>query len=401
MALGCWVTVGARDEPEELAGASHFLEHLIFKGSESRSAGRIAEEVDALGGEMNAFTSREHTAFYLRLPDSALEWGVELLGEVMGRPAFRVDEMEAERQVILEELAMSLDDPDDRVHQLLFDSLFAGHPVGREVLGSPETVGKMHRDDLVEFHRTYYAGRNMIVAAAGALDPERVAASVEEHLPGTAGPGSTGRVAPGSDVDAVVVEHRPVEQAHVALGWRALPYADPDRYALAVANHAFGDGPASRLFQEVREKRGLAYAVFSSLTSFTDSGALSLYLATGTGRLDRALEVVGDVIERFVSEGLTEHEVAVAKGYLIGSLLLGLEDSGSRMARLGANEATRGEVIPIDEHVRRVEAITADDVRRVVDRVFAGPRSLAAVGPFDGEAPAVHRFADRLGVTAG
>lgn len=393
VSIGCWVAVGARDEGAELSGASHFLEHLLFKGTEERSARALAEEIDALGGDMNAFTAKEYTAYYLRLPDHALDWGVALLGDILSRPALRAEEVDAERQVILEELLMSLDDPDDRVHTMLYEALFPGHPVGREVLGDADTVRHLRRDDIAGFHHGHYGAGNLVVAVAGNVEHGAVMAAVEEHLPGAEGASRPPRVEPPTAVVPVVAEERPLEQAHVAVGWRSLPHGDPDRYALAVANQVLGGGMSSRLFQEVREKRGLVYAIYSAPAAMSDCGVLTLGLGTGADRLDETAEVVADVVGEVAAHGITAEELAVARGYLVGSLVLGLEDSASRMSRLGAGEAIRGEVVPIDEHVRRIEAVGLDDVARVADRVLSGPRTVSAVGPFGDDHPALARLA--------
>jgi predicted Zn-dependent peptidase len=381
VSIGFWVGVGARDEPAELAGASHFLEHLLFKGTPDRSAREIADSVDAVGGEMNAYTSKEHTAYYLRLPAREFTFGLELLVDVMSSPAFREHEVDAERQMILEEILMSHDEPDDRVFTALFEALFPRHPLGREVLGDADTVTSMTPDQIAGFFETWYRPQNLVVAVAGAATHDEVLDGVERYLADMpAGVAPTRQPATAPLVERVV-EDRPTEQAHVALGWHGLHYDDPDRYAMAVANQVLGGGMSSRLFQEVREERGLAYSVFSSPTAFSDCGALSVYVGTAPSRLDAALGVIDDVVQGLVDDGITDHELTVARGYLEGSLVLGLEDSGSRMGRLGSSETIRGEVISVDEHVERIRAVTLDDAARVLRRVFTGPRALAAVGP--------------------
>jgi len=382
VSLGAWVRVGGRDEPDELAGASHFLEHLLFKGTESRGAREIAEAVDAVGGEMNAFTAREHTAYYTRLPHAELGLGVEILGDILTAPALRPSEVEAERQVIVEEILMNLDAPDDRVHTLLAEALFPGHPLGRDVLGERATVEAIGRSDLVGFFERWYRPRTIVVAAAGRLDHSALVEAVAAALGSRAGGERPPRAAPGPLESAVVVEPDDTEQAHLCLGWRALPVDHDDRWALAVANQVLGGGTASRLFQEVREARGLAYAVYSHAGGYSDSGYLSIYLGTAPERARQALAVVDGVIADLVADGVSERERDVAVGYLEGSLLLGLEDSGSRMARLAVSLVQRDEVISVDESVARLRAVTPADVHRVLQTVLGGPRALAAVGPF-------------------
>lgn len=385
VSVGMWFGVGSRDEPDEIAGASHFLEHLLFKGTEDRSALDIARTVDAVGGELNAYTSREHTTYYVRLPARELDLGLDLLTDVVSRPAFRAEEVDAERDVIVEEILMSEDTPDDQVFTSLYESLFPDHPLGRETLGTRETVEDMSRDAIGGFHRDWYRPANLVIAGAGDLHH----AEVLDAVVGLLGDGPPGhppvRTAPSPRMVPLSVLSRPTEQAHVAIGWRALDHADDDRYALAVANHVLGGGLSSRLFQEVREERGLAYTVFSAPSAYVDAGTLTVYAGTSPDRLGELFEVVTAVCADLVSEGITAEEHAVAVGYLEGSMVLGLEDTGSRMSRLGNAVTIRDEVIPLEEHLRRYRAVSADDVRRVLGRVLDSSRSLAVVGPFDGD----------------
>ncbi len=385
VSLGAWVRVGGRDEPDALSGASHFLEHLLFKGSELRSARQIAEAVDCVGGEMNAFTSREHTAYYARLPHAEVGVGLEILGDVLTAPALRPAEVEAERQVIVEEILMNLDAPEDRVHTLLASALFDGHPLGREVLGERATVEAITRDDIAEFFSRWYRPRTMVVTAAGRLDHEAVVEGVAAGLGAGTGGELPERTAPPPAAATVVVEHDDSEQAHVCLGWRSLDDHDDDRWALAVANQILGGGMASRLFQEVREERGLAYSVYSHPTSCQDTGYLTIYFGTAPKRAREALTVIDDVVGGIVADGVTEAELRVAAGFLEGSMLLGLEDSAGRMARLGRSLMQRDHITTIDEHAERLRAVSVDDVQRVLRRVLASPRALAAVGPLDAD----------------
>ncbi|MCB9372073.1 MAG: insulinase family protein [Microthrixaceae bacterium] len=383
VATGVWVGVGARDEPEALSGASHFLEHLLFKGTATRSAQDIAESVDAVGGEMNAFTTKEYTAYYTRLPAAELAFGIELLGDVVAAPAFRPEEVDTERHVILEEILMNEDAPDDRVHTLVFEARYPDHPLGREVLGDAGTIEAMARDDIADFHARHYRPENLVVAAAGLLDHDDVVARVDAALSTLPAGVPPERTAPSSTPRPLAVLRRPTEQVHLALAWPGLSQDDPDRYALSVANHVLGGGTASRLFQEVREKRGLAYGVYSSPSSYADTGLVLAYVGTAPMRMGEAVDVVAEVVDGLVGGGVTDTELAVARGYLEGSLVLGLEDSSSRMGRIGSNVCTRGKVIPIEEHLDRIRAVTHDDVARVLGRVFGGERTLAAVGPVD------------------
>ena len=393
VSVGMWFAVGSRDEPAPIAGASHFLEHLLFKGTEERSARSIAAAVDAVGGEMNAYTSREHTAYYLRLPVSELEAGVELLADVVSEPAFRPSELDAEREVIIEELLMSEDTPDDLVLTALYENLYPDHPLGRETLGDHDTVAAMTRDDVAGFHAQWYRPSNLVVAAAGALDHDQVVAALGSLFDGSDPGVAPTREAPDAQVRSLVQIDRPIEQVHVAIGWRGLSLVDDERYAMWVANHILGGGMSSRLFQEIRETRGLAYTVFSSPSSYSDAGSLIVYAGTALARLDELLNVTEEVLGEFLANGVTEEEHAIALGYLEGSMLLGLEDSGSRMARLGNGLMSRNEITSIDEHVRRIRGVTTEDVAKVIRRVFESPRVVAAVGPLGDGSAALERFA--------
>ncbi len=383
VSLGVWVGVGGRDEPGELAGASHFLEHLLFKGTSTRSARQIAEDVDAVGGEMNAFTNREHTAYYTRLPAARSDLGVDILGDVLTDPAFRPHEVDAERHVIVEEILMNLDMPEDHVHTLLAEALFPGHPLGREVLGTRETVEAATRDQIADFFGRWYLPRNLVVVAAGDLDHDHVADAFAGTLGRLDGGERPVRDLPGVDVEPRVVLDDPTEQAHVAMGWRGIDHHDDDRYALMVANQILGGGMSSRLFQEVREERGLCYSVYSWASTYADAGTAGIYAGTAPSRVGELLSVVDDEVAKLVASGVTESELAVAKGFIEGSLVLGLEDSGSRMARLGRSLMARDEIVTVDDQLTRIRAVTADDVAAVASRVFGGPRALAVVGHVD------------------
>jgi predicted Zn-dependent peptidase len=385
VAVGFWVGTGSRDESDGVAGASHFLEHLLFKGTDARRAAEIAEAVESVGGDMNAFTGHEITAFYVRVPDHHLELALGILSDIVWSPALRADEVESERQVILEEIRMRDDTPDDLVHDAFAGALFPDHPLGREVSGSFESISGMTRDAIADYHREHYVPSNVVVAAAGNLDHDAVVATVERALPPGLGhtrpPRVDGVGAPGARRVAVV--ERPLEQAHLVLGMRALRRDDPDRFALAVLDQVVGGGMSSRLFQEVRERRGLAYSVFSYRSAYEETGAFAVYCGTAPERVDDVLAVLRTELDRLVSDGgVTERELESAKGHLAGSLALSLESSSSRMHRIGRAELTLGEVPGLDEVVAQVTSVHAGDVARVVERVLGpGGRTLAAVGP--------------------
>jgi predicted Zn-dependent peptidase len=391
VAVGFWVGTGSRDESDDIAGASHFLEHLLFKGTERRRAVDIADAVESVGGDMNAATAQELTQFYVRVPDRHLPLALEILSDIVWSPALRDDDIESERQVILEEIRMRDDTPDDLVHELFANALFPGHPLGREIAGSQATISAISRDAIAAYHRVHYHPQNIVVAVAGNLDHDDVVEMVEASLP----PASDYVRAPRVDgVGAIEPEpfacvERPLEQAHLVLGMRALPRDDADRFALSVLDQVLGGGMSSRLFQEVREERGLAYSVFSYRSAFEETGALAVYCGTSPEHVDEVLGLVDGELARLVADrGVTDRELERAKGHMTGSLALSLESSSSRMHRIGRAELTLGEVPDIDEVVARVEAVDADDVARVIERVVApGRRTLAEVGPVRAEPP--------------
>ncbi len=386
VAIGFWVGTGAIDEPDNLLGASHFLEHLLFKGTDALAAAEIAGAIESVGGDMNAFTTQEYTAFYVRVPDDQLAIATDILSSVVWSPAFRSADVDSERQVILEEIGMRDDTPDDIVHELFAAALYPKHPLGRSVLGTRDTITAAARDDIAAYHRAHYRPENVVVAAAGNLEHGQMVELISAGL-GVEDGARPARIDPSfAPPESVLGERRPTEQAHLVLGVRALSRDDPDRYALSVVNQALGGGMSSRLFQEVREKRGLAYSVYSYRVAFDGTGALGVYAGTNPDRAQETLAVIRGELDRLVADGLPESELAAAKGHLKGSTALALETSSSRMHRLGRSELTTNEVPSVDELVAEIDAITVDDAARVIQRVFAEePRVLAVVGPFDAE----------------
>jgi predicted Zn-dependent peptidase len=387
VALGFWAGVGSRDETPRLAGASHYLEHLLFKGTRRRSARDIAEAMDAVGGETNAFTSKEYTCFYARTLDRDLPLAVDVLVDMLRSSRMASADVEAERTVILEEIGMHNDAPDDIVHDLFAEALFGGHPLGRPVLGSVDSITAMPRDAIVRYWRRHYMPGNLVVAAAGSVGHDKVVQLVADAF-GDATDGAalgprTGRQEPRLH-GGVLVRRKPTEQAHVVLGGRGLSRSDPRRFALGVLNLAFGGGVSSRLFQEVREKRGLVYSIYSYAAQYSETGSFSVYAGAAPKRIHEVLAIVRDELERVVADGLTEAELERGKGHLKGSLVLGMEDTSGRMTRLGKSELTYGEILSLDEVVRRVDAVSDADVRAVAKEVLGTePRALAMIGPFD------------------
>ncbi len=382
VAIGVWVAVGSRDEPQELSGVCHFLEHLLFKGTPTRTATEISRTVDRVGGDINAFTSKEYTAYYCRMPRRHAPAGVELLGDVLTRSLIAEDDVDSERQVILEELAMDDDSPDDVALRTLARQLFGDHGLGRDTAGERDTVTTIKPADIRDFFAAHYRSGATTVAVAGDVEHEEVVGEIElafAVMP--SGEGRMPRHAPGPAEDDVEIDEDS-EQVHLAIGGRSVPREDPDREALDVVNHVFGGGLSSRLFDEIRERRGLAYSVYSATSAYADAGAWSVYAGTMPEHAGEVQRLVGSELERLVEGSITDEELMIAKGYLTGAYEMGLEDTGARMSRLGGMLATLGRVIPVDEQLARWEAVTHADVRRVLERVYgAGPPVTVAVGP--------------------
>lgn len=378
---GFWVGTGSRDESPELFGASHFLEHLLFKGTPTRSARSISEDIDAVGGDMNAFTTKEYTSFYVRLLAESLDMGLDILSDILWKPAFRPDEVETERQVILEEILMRDDEPGDLVHELFAESLFPGHPLGLEVLGDEASITAMSRDDIQGFFAEHYRPGNVVFAAAGLLDHDAVVEGIAARFAGPSGGERPVRVAPAESPEPRVVSKRKTEQEHLVVGCSAYDRHHGDRYALAALNHVLGGGLSSRLFQTIREERGLAYSVYSYRVAFDDAGALGVYAGTAPGRAAEVLRLLSDELDSLAASGVDERELAVAKGHLKGEMALSLEDSAARMSRIGRSLLVHGEVLDVDELVNRIDAVTLEDVRRVAADILGRPRVIAAVGP--------------------
>jgi predicted Zn-dependent peptidase len=381
VAIGFWVGIGSRDEEDRLAGASHFLEHLLFKGTPERSARSIAEAVDAVGGDMNAFTTKEYTAFYVKLLSEHLDLGLDILSDVIWSPALRLEDFEAERDVILEEIRMHADEPSDVAQELVFQALFPDHPLGREVLGLAESVESMRVEDIRDFFSRYYRPPNMVVAAAGDLEHDRLAEGLESRFAGTPGGSPPRRSAPAAEVRPLLLAERPTEQAHIVVGVRAPDRHSPARWTLDTLNHALGGGISSRLFQEIRERRGLAYSVYSDRVSFDDAGAISVYVGTAPEKAGEVMDLLGSELDALAEGGITPPELEVARGHIRADALLALEDSAARMGRIGRSLLLHDEVLPVEELLRRVDSVTTESVAELASLVLGSARGVALVGP--------------------
>jgi predicted Zn-dependent peptidase len=390
VAFGIWVGVGSRDEAPGLAGSSHFLEHLLFKGTKRRNALEIAAVMDAVGGEMNAFTAKEYTCYYARVLDSDLPLAVDVVSDMVTSSLITTDDFESERGVILEEIAMHDDAPDDIVHDAFAKAIFGDHPLGRPVLGTVDSIEAVSRTSVNGYYRRRYKPSQMVVAVAGNLDHNTVVRLVRKAFAGYLDDTSAEPAAPrmGSRPPAmfggVQVTRRPTEQANLVLGTGGLSRSDERRFALGVLNNALGGGMSSRLFQEVRERRGLAYSVYSYHSQYADTGLFGVYAGCAPSRVNEVLSLCREQLDAVATHGVTAEEIARGKGQLKGSLVLGLEDTGSRMSRLGKGELVYGEQLTVDEVIARIDAVTPDDVRSVATDVLADSTlGLAVIGPFD------------------
>jgi predicted Zn-dependent peptidase len=386
--LGIWVGVGSRDETPQLAGSSHFLEHLLFKGTRSRSALEIATAMDAVGGEMNAFTAKEHTCYYANVLASDLPLAVTLLADLVTDACNDAADLESERTVVLEEIAMRDDEPSDAVHDLFSATLFGDTPLGRSVLGTEESIEGLSRDDVDGWYRARYTAPSIVVTAAGRVTHaevlDLVTAAFGSRITGNGGhaPLRQGDLTPSGPAHPSGLIPRKTEQAHLLLGTIGMGRLDERRYAAAVLDAAVGGGMSSRLFQEIREKRGLVYSVGSALTHYAGTGSFSVYAGCSPRRVPEVLRLVREELARVAGDGLTAEEVDRCRGQLRGGLVLGLEDTGSRMSRLGKSELSYGEYLPVREVLARIDAVDEAGVRAVAAEILARDTCLAVVGPY-------------------
>ncbi|HUL80302.1 MAG TPA: pitrilysin family protein [Vicinamibacteria bacterium] len=405
VAVGVWLKRGSRHEAEEVSGVSHFIEHMVFKGTETRSAERIASEVDSIGGYMDAFTAKEYASFHLKVLDEHLPLAVEILGDVVLHPLFDPLEMAKEKKVIFEEMSMVEDTPDDLVMEIFAEAFWPAHPLGRPILGTRRTVGRFRREDLASYFARVYQPANILIAAAGHLEHGEVAALVSRHFAGLEnGPtpksprGPAGR-SPGKDgrppsvvARTVTRSKKELEQVHVCLGARAHPQAHPDRYAGYLLNTVLGGSMSSRLFQNVREKRGLVYSISSGITAYSDAGLLSIYAGTSLESAPEVIRLALEEVRRLRGEPLGGEELRRAKDHIKGGLVLSLEGSGSRMNHLARQEIYFGRQIPLDEILGGIESVTAPDVQRVAAKVFDGRLGASILGNLEGWRPRERDF---------
>jgi len=383
VSVGIWVNVGSRDEEGGEEGFSHFIEHMFFKGTATRSAARISHEIDALGGEMNAFTTRETTTFYVKVLDEQLKPGLALLADLFHNSRFPTKEIEKEKQVVLEEMRMVQDDPEEWVQDLHTRQIFGAHPLGRPILGEPATIRSLDRRDILGYIQRHYHPRDTIVAVTGHFDQKRLLPLLDRHFGRFDRPASSRRNRWPAEVHGGLEVHgKPLEQAHLCLGLKGISVEHKDRYASALLNAVLGGNVSSRLFQEVREKRGLAYSIYSCLSSYSDGGTWSVYAGTRPSEAPRVVELVVRELRRLCTNGIRRDELARAKNQMKGSVMLGLENTSSRMGKLAKDELHHGRRVSLDEVMAAIDRVSEAQMLELGRGLFERRRlSVAALGP--------------------
>ncbi len=388
VSLGIWVENGSRHESAAENGISHFIEHLLFKGTERRTAAQIAEEMDAVGGVLNAFTAKENTCYYAKVLDENLPLAIDLLTDIFLHSSFETEEIERERAVILQEISQVEDTPDDYVHDLFSLDLFHDHPIGWPICGRGETVSGFQRADLVKFFKTRYRPERVVVAAAGNLRHAALVGEMASRLGGIrAAAPENGGALPGDALPAMargVYPHaKPLEQVHLCLGMAGIHQTHPQRYAGYVLNTLLGGGMSSRLFQEIREKRGKAYSVYSFSSSYKDVGYFGVYAGTSLESTEEVVELIGEELRKLAAGEITEQEIQRTQGQLVGSTMLGLESTDSWMSHIARDEMYFGHAVATDEICRRIRAVSRADVAALAEALFRGDDvTLTLLGDF-------------------
>jgi predicted Zn-dependent peptidase len=393
--MGLWVNAGSRYEAPSQHGISHFLEHLFFKGTSTRSALEIAQAADEIGGQMNAFTDREQTVFYVKVLAAHFERAVEIVADMLLRSTFAAEHIERERQVIDEEIKSYEDSPDELVQDLFAQTVWNGHPLGRPVIGTLATVNRLTRDDLTRFVQRFYRPSNVVISVAGDIEHDQVAAVLMRHLGEWDGTGAPLVTDPPRPDAGVATRMKETEQVHLTLGTQGLAHADERRYTLSLLDHLLGGGMSSRLFQEIRERRGLVYTIASYASAYRDGGLFVVYAGMSPDAGPEVIRLTLEEIQKIRTQPVDAVELNRAKESLKGSLMLSLESTGSRMSILARSEIYYGRQITLDELIAKVDAVTADDVQQMAVELLEPHRlSMAAIGPFRADGALAKRMRD-------
>jgi predicted Zn-dependent peptidase len=389
-AVGIWAGVGSRDESNSVMGASHFLEHLLFKGTKTRTALDISSSIEAVGGEMNAFTSQEYTCFYARVIDTDLPLAVDVISDLITSSTFSKADVDSERTVVLSEISVRDDDPSDYIHELFLETMYGDTPIGRSILGTVDSINNMSRTSLFNYYKKHYRPEDLVVSVAGNVKHKQVVKLVEAALsrdnfldvPAQASDTRPTTAVKMPGLGKVGIIDRKTEQAHILYGFPGLARTDKRRFAMSILASAIGGGMSSRLFQEIREKRGLTYTTYAYPQQFAGTGTIAFYAGCRTEKAEEVIALMREVAEQVTAHGLTDEEISRAKGAVTGSLVLGQEDTGSRMTRIGKSELVYGEIMSFDEILKAVRSVTPEEVHQLARDLFTQPATLGVVGPF-------------------
>lgn len=377
ISIGVWLARGSRHEAADQSGIAHFVEHMLFKGTATRSAEDIAQAIDSIGGQLDAFTAKEYASYYIKVLDEHLPLAIDILSDIVRNPAFSPEDVEREKKVVVEEIKMVEDTPDDLVHEIFTQGFWENHPLGRPILGTKETVESFSSESLREYFRNAYTSRNLIVSAVGNLEHGRVRDLVEEKFGSLTAAGQTPEEQAPQVVPKIMIRNKELEQSHICVGVSSYPQSHDDRYSSYVLNTLLGGSMSSRLFQNVREKRGLAYAVFSGLSAYRDAGSFTIYAGCANEAVGEVVDLVVEELRGVKSTPVPAAELQRAKDHLKGSLMLSLENTASRMSHIARQEIYFDRQFGLDETLQGIERVTPEDVQRVAADLF-DEKSLSA-----------------------
>lgn len=382
--MGIWIGTGSRFEEEYNHGISHFIEHLMFKGTARRSAKEIAEVVDAVGGQLNAFTAKEYTCYYLKVLDSHAELAMDILSDMLLASKFAEEDIERERQVVIEEVHMYEDSPDELVHDIHLDTVWPSHPLGRNILGTTDSIGRFTQELVMEYYRNFYTPENMVIAAAGNITHDELVNLASRYFSSMAGQRQITAITAPKLTPSQTIISKDIEQVHVCLGTLSVPQDYPEIYPVHIMNNVLGGGISSRLFQSIREDRGLAYSVYSYQNNYKDAGLLTVYAGTRPSNINQVLNLIMENLKDLRNNGISQQELIKSKEQIKGSLLLGLESSSSRMSRIGKMEITLGKFISLDQVVNKIDKVTLSDINQMIERMFTTENlCFTALGPIE------------------